>query len=155
MGISIGAFYFKLMDGSFTYFKHLGRSNIQYSMCLPTTEEEINFDQPFMKTVMQYSKLYRGFKIIATYEDTFVAVAHSNFISIYSVETSKWVNHLYFPGKELCALLSRKSPYSSWITVDAMMQNNEFYYDVLSDITRQDPFTEPNLTLPGDRIFVN
>lgn len=155
IAMSIGAFYFKLADGSFTYFKHLGRSNISYSMCLPTTEEEITFDQPYLKTIMQYCKLYTGFKIIATYDDTFVAVSHNNFISIYSVETSRWVNHLYFPNRQVLGLFSRKSPYSNWITVDALTSENAFFYDVLADIERQEPFADPQLTLEGDRIHMN
>jgi len=150
IGISIGAFYFKLPDNTYTFFKHMGRSNISYSMSVPTTDEEINFDNLHLKTVSQYSRMYSGFKIVSTYDDTYVAVSHNSFISIYSVESSTWVNHLYFPDQEVIGLFSRSTVYNSTITVDALTKDNKLYYDVLADIQRVDPFTEASQTIEGD-----
>eukprot|EP00347_Sterkiella_histriomuscorum_P018629 403344788 len=157
IAMSIGGFYFKLANGSFSFFKHMGRSNIQYSMCQFTTDEEIDFDQINNKTVAQYCRLYSGFKIIPTYDDTFVVVAHNQFISIYNIELQQWTNHLYFPDQQIIGLFSRNS--NSWsstgLLVDVLCKDGQVYLDVISDFNRTDPFTEPTQTLTGQLIHKN
>lgn len=83
--MSIGAFYFKLEDGTYQYFKHKNLSNISYSMSESITDEEIDFDNIHLKIVNQYVKLYSGFKILSKNE-TFVIVSHGKFVSIYNIE---------------------------------------------------------------------
>ncbi len=79
------AFYFKLEDSTFKYFKHYNESGISYSMSKRLSEKEAEWDNIHVKRIQQAAKLYTSFKIVSL-QETYCILSHSKFVSVYSIE---------------------------------------------------------------------
>jgi hypothetical protein len=118
--MSIYAFYFKLDDGTYQYFKHKGQSNISYSMSEPISEEDVDWDNLHLKRICKYVKLFTSFKINSTFE-TFAMISHGKFVSVFNIEQWRWTRHLYFEKGDVIGIYRRSSSY------DVVLNTGDIY----------------------------
>jgi hypothetical protein len=83
--MSIFAFYFRLTDGSYRWFKHEGRSNISYSMSEPISVQEVEFHKIHLKRLFSICRIFTGYMIVSDFE-TYCMISHGKYISIYNIE---------------------------------------------------------------------
>jgi hypothetical protein len=91
--MTINAFYFKIDNETYTYFKHQGETNLEYNLAIPISAEDADWDNLLMKRVNQYAKIFTSFRIY-TCDETYLAVSHGKFVSVFNIENWKWERHI-------------------------------------------------------------
>ena len=146
IALTIYSFYFKLADGTYTTFKHLGEPNVSYDLAVPISEDDADWNNLFLQRVNQYVKIFTSFRICTQSGSlTYVIIAHGKFLSTFNIENWKWERHIYFKNDELMAICRRGETYN------IILFNGEVYS---VDLAHGDQYDSPDWKTPGKPLRV-
>ncbi|CDW82630.1 UNKNOWN [Stylonychia lemnae] len=91
---------------------------------------EFQFDQAYLQLILSRAKIFVGYNILNMNEGPALLLAHGKFISVFSVDNQKWVNHVEFES-DIQYLIRHKSLNGGTVT-SILLHDGSLYCDLLT-----------------------